>query len=490
MSAQHKKIFEFIGSRNLNTTPLDVTGLDGDSWDYMVEAQCNSYTGSTHHLYCRLNSDATTNYRRYVMKGVTSTASAVASDTSLPEISELWTEGGKVAISRFTITGDSGGERYLNILNGASSGVIVEKRSVYWKNTADNLTSLQFYTGSSGTSDITLRIYQIPKQANLDNYDLVESVDFVASSSDIVFSGLDGDADEEYLIEWLGPNSFVDLLINNDTSANYVRQMLYNNNGSIASQNATKTKLDLLNRCSVKINSPSGRKRLITTSTGLIASPAQQYEMTHWWSNTADNITSMTATGLSSATGSVKLYKRKSNKTIDPVPMDTVVEYDIAGVDFSAGITITGIEGDRIDGAMKIEFVGVSSTFTEIDIRINGDNGSNYSEQYLKGNNSTASSASSTKTYANFLNSFTTDTAMSALYLYPASGQNRPILTSNYGSISNALWFYANWWNNSVDEITSIDIYSTNTALYTGKIRVSLPRGTKQASPSFTVTTN
>ena len=42
----------------------------------------------------------------------------------------------------------------------------------------------------------------------------------------------------------------------------------------------------------------------------------------------------------------------------------------------------------------------------------------------------------------------------------------------------------------TADEITSLLIYSNNTNVISGTIRLSVPKNTKQNSPSFTVTVN
>ena len=69
---QHKLIYEFSGSRNLNTNPIDVTGLDGDKWDYMVEVE--GVASSNTDCYYRLNLDSASNYRDYYMRGTGSSA--------------------------------------------------------------------------------------------------------------------------------------------------------------------------------------------------------------------------------------------------------------------------------------------------------------------------------------------------------------------------------------------------------------------------------
>ncbi|MCP4103862.1 MAG: hypothetical protein GY750_20955 [Lentisphaerae bacterium] len=488
----HKLIYEFSGSRNLNTSPLDVTGLDGDSWEYMVEMERESL-GSNNQTTLTFNNDtAGSNYRQYVMRGNTSTASAGVTDTNNNISLENYARDTS-SVARLLITGDSSSERYVSSLHsGDTAGTRINVMSNYWQNVVDNLTSMQIGCNSSVTDTITLRIYQVPKQANLANYDLLEVVDYISRdllNSPIIFSGLDGDSDGEYLIVndsdgrcYIKPN--------NDTGNNYTAQYLNNGSGSISSSNTTtgSNLIQLQNQSSWSVSSESGRKRLFKGGFAKTTA-SQQGEEAVWWNNTADNITSIyiTDTATTVRTGTVKLYRRKSNRTIDPVPMMTVVEHDIAGVDFSAGITISGIEGDRIDGAIKVEFMGEGAS--NIQAILNNDSGSSYTEQRLQAFGSTTQAVSSTKTEIN-LSAGTGVSACSA-WIYPQSGQNRPVLRVNQSEITGG-WIdiRALWWNNTADELTSMKIYANNTNAITGKIRISAPVNTKQASPSFTVTVN
>ena len=317
-----------------------------------------------------------------------------------------------------------------------------------------------------------------------------------------MFSGLDGDADGEYLMGYdisTTASEYLQATFNGDTTTgNYIRQDLKNIGGSVSASNQTN-KLGCrftsavsgtLHKGSFSLYAESGRKRSAKNSYSASPTSNNQNECAFWWNNTADNLTSMELriNDASSATGSVKLYRRKSNKTIDPVPMETLVEYDIAGVDFSAGITITGLQGDRINGAIKVEYVGVDIS-TDIRMQINSDTSSNYTNQTLYGNNSTATASSSTTTYFNLADG-NGDVSYFNTWVYPNSGQNRPCLSEFAGRNNVRITKDAFWWNNTADEISSMKIYASNTALLTGTIRISVPKGTKMASPSAILTVN
>ena len=118
-----------------------------------------------------------------------------------------------------------------------------QKQIVYWKNTVDNLTSLQFYNTVSAAHEAVVRIYQVPKRANLDNYDLVDEITFSAETDLKSFTGLDGDLDKEYLLhfdlDFFDTSNRMWVYLNNDTGANYTRQSLFNQGGSILAANTT-----------------------------------------------------------------------------------------------------------------------------------------------------------------------------------------------------------------------------------------------------------
>jgi len=498
-SKDHKLIYEFSGSRNLYTTPLDVTDLDGDSWDYFVELE---HILGYRYIQMRCNNDAASNYRRYYMQGNVSTADAGVNESE--NLIYLGANNSDPIVSRIHISGDSSSERYLDILfSGKQTNTQIVKQSSYWKNNADNLTQLNFLSENNTTMDFTLRIYQVPKRANLDNYDLVEVVDFASrdlNANPIVFSGLDGDSDGEYLVEYKS-DRYCELNFNSDTGSKYVHQDLYNNGGGLGAINETLNSVESqritfgIEQQSTlfKINATSGRKRLVTFSTSEeTASGYEQQESACWWDNEVDNLTQIDLSNdgvAGSATGQVKLYKRKSNRTIDPVPMMTVVEHDINNVDFSNGITITGIEGDRIDGAVKIECIGLTGS-PEFRIRPNNDVGTNYVEQRLDaGGSSVSSSAITTGTSIQLCDPSSGEYASSEYWLYPKSGQNRPMLWK-WNDSPDRLVISGGWWNNSVDELSSMKIYASNTNAITGKIRISVPKGTRQATGSFAVTVN
>ena len=500
-NVDHKLIYEFSGSRNLNTTPLDVTGFDGDKFDYMVDI--DGTTATNIELQYIFNLDSTNNYRQYHLRGVSSSAQALVNDSRIGIHFDASMQTTNSTCIRSFITGRSDSERYVDTMYG-STGSNIYKHSGYWKNTVDNLTDFRLTANVSGVADITLRIYQVPKQANLDNYDLMEVVEFSArdlNANPIVFSGLDGDSDGEYLVDYdiESTVSTMNILttVNNDTTANYVSQRLENQSGSIASGNVTRSAIWALagNTTSLKqqvsIDAESGRKRLVKSSASCITDTGTtrtQDERAVWYGNTADNIISLEVyNDIASrpSTGTVTLYKRDKNYSTDPVPMRVVAEHDLTADDFSAGMTLSNIEGDRLD-EVKFEYIGEGSS--QLRIQVNGDTGSNYTSQRLVGITSSVVSANNSLSYFYFCEDGAT-TNSSSFWLYPESGKNRPALSLYYAQ-ENRVDFRAQWYDNTADEVSSAKVYSSNATVLTGKIRALIPEDSEQSSPSWTKTIN
>ena len=107
-----------------------------------------------------------------------------------------------------------------------------------------------------------------------------------------------------------------------------------------------------------------------------------------------------------------------------------------------------------------------------ISMQLNGDTGSNYTAQFLRSSISTVSAGSSTGTSHTLVNSTSTGKVNTCeCIIYPKSGADRPQLTSMYER-ENSLDFFAQWYNDTVSEITSIKVYASSTSTKTGKLKL------------------
>ena len=484
---QAEKIYdETFSARNFNTSPLTVSGLKGDTYDYELWIILSNITTANGAINIFPNSDTTSNYRMYQMDGTVSGTGASTSDSSANVTFESMRTSGETLL-KCNITGSSGDERYMNIFYGAGANRVM-KVSSYWKNTADELTSLQIKSSAGATvTDAHTIIYRTPKVASQSRWELMKELSWTNQSSLTLFSGLDGDADKKYRldIDFTDQGGFdPELRFNSDsTVANYKTQNLFNDAGTLYSQTITvHAGISFTNgnnptdsSVSFLINAESGVKRLVTSNLGNKGTGAEVFSSSGWWSNTADSISSIQLAELNTSVshgGTAKLYRLKNTRTTgDTLPFQTVESVSISG-DFSAGHTFSGLSGDDYK-LIKIEFLGDGDP--EFRMQVNSDTGSNYTRQYLRGASSTASASTSTQTSFLLADPAVSKQTSQVLYIYPKSGDNRPMI-GTWNANESDMQIHAGWWLNSVDPIDTIKVYATNTGTMTGTLKLSILR--------------
>ena len=474
-------------ARNFNISPLTISGLEGDLYDYKFIIKTDT-VGSDTNLLLRCNGDTTSNYRVYYMQGNGSSAAASVDDSgsSIQLNNALGTAQQGFIIG--SLTGSSGDERYFDLLWSGDGRI--SKTSGYRKNTADEVTSFSITASASITVDAHIILYRTPKEASQEKWELVDVQNISAvdiSTNPVIFNNLDLDSDKEYKVVWeslTSTNLRLEIRLNNDTGSNYTQQGLRNNGGTIDADNRTQgffyTGVASTANASeygyFTVRGDSSVKRLCEISYG--SSPAstgyEQTEYTGWWNNLVDNVTEIRLFNDNTATvtGTIKLYRKRNPKTIsDTLPFEMVEEESFSSTDWSAGSTYT-VSGDDVL-LYKIEgLLSNASGDIEIRMELNSDTAANYPEQLLKGDTSTASAASTTRNYIVLAKLQNGDQAHFNHYLYPKSGENRPMLTEcSYDE--NALEKLAQWWNNSADSISSIKIYASSSNAITGTIKLS-----------------
>ena len=499
MRNQHKLIYSFEGTDvNLNASPLNITGLQGDTYDYMVETTGQALTsGKIFNTGLRFNNDTTANYRNYEITandngGGEKSGNNTESATYIGWLAYATSTGSSTsAAGRAYITGKSGDERYIHMSRQADVPTSpprihwVAISDGYWRNTANEITSIQVRS-SNALCNVQFRLYQIPKRANLENYDLIEEKTFSSSSTDLTFSGLNGDVDVEYLLEW-NADKVANFHYNTDTTtANYTYQKLLNagTSGAYTPTAGSGTALPLLQfNDFAAIYASTGTERVSTCFGGKINSVYRQLEEVIWYTNTGTNITSIVVGGLVSATGICKLYKRRpANHTIDPVPMKTIAEVPVSG-DFSDGVTFSNISGEDLD-VIKIEWSGKSTTNGHLKLQFGTSSGidtaTNYENQSIY-----------CRTTVGVLSEYFLDTFIlmgylginteNAFYLYPKNtGAPKPGLGRQYYKYQNGtdmvLKKFTTWWKNTGDDLTQFKVFFGNTSTVTGTLKVSIPK--------------
>jgi hypothetical protein len=476
MSKVEKVFDQEFTARNFSTTPLTISGLQGDTYDYelvMFYLPVNVVAGDYPQI--TLNSDTTANYRSYAMRGFNTTTQGTVSDVfTYAQVGFVYTATPQMSITK--ITGSSGDERYLDIFCSGHQGTYyeVDKRSAYWKNTVDEVDEITISNGVSlGTQDAHIILYRTPKAASQAKWELMETQTFTASSADQTFSGLNGDRDIQYKIEVQANSDQYRLRVNNDSGSNYINQRLYNANGSISAANSPGTSAlpsTGLVYSTFIINTETGTERLIDVS-GAGTSNNQQVELASWYTNTVTNVTSLVITNLSSSTGTAKLYRRiNPTTTADTLNFETIETVDISG-DFSAGHTFSGLTGDSTT-LYKIE--GLFDTVgNDLRLQIDGDTGSNYTDQYLKGvSGADSAAASGSIAYQLLCDASASKVANFEYYIYSPSGENRPsLLRVAHGE--DSVEYKAGWWLDSASEISSFKVYASSTTTCTGTLKLS-----------------
>lgn len=489
-------------SRNLSTSPLTVAGLRGDLYDYkLIVVQYG--VGSNALIYFRPNADSGTNYRRYRLNGSDTTLNVEKTDSTYDALIANSSGSNANYSSVFVgeITGKTGAERLVSFIWGNNYGTSYYSQQGYywWKNTADELTSLYFY-GDNVAINFDLIILQKPKLAQDAEWELVERKTLSATnlSNGVWFSGLDGDRDEEYLLKGcFTASSSVSVYAypNSDNATNYTAIFLRNNAGTANSFNSTTETSFYLGLTAPNINQPFIFESYIKAKSGVYrqaqvsigggsASYSSNGLFTEWWRNTADKLENIKLACAATATGHIELYRRGKSVSASKPTFETLKTVDVDG-EFSQGYTFDlaglGIPDADNESMFVLEWHGVSKTSGQTNLStlatLNGaTGGSDYYLQIMYASNSTAaaqgcnSSAFLPTVYANHQYP-----VFVRAYIFPKSGKYRPALTE-YANLFDGGYYItgvaASWWLNTADKLTSIKVYATsaNQTLFKGTI--------------------
>lgn len=461
-------------SYNLNTSPFTVSNLQGDLYDYHFFAFCDSGSTTDGDLEVTLNSDTGTNYSRYLMQGSgAGKGAATYSENKIRIINITRNISGRNSLAMSSLTGSSGSNRKMTSLYGTGYYPNINVQDAYWTNTVDEVTSITFTGSTSASYKWHIAVYRTPKESVQGTWEYMKELNWSSESTEKSFTGLDGDLHKQYKIVF-DLNQIIDVELNNDNGSNYVNQDLYNNSGSISAFNSTGAFIRAYGISEYIINAESGVDRLVHIR-DTDSSASDQLARANWWQNTADNLTSIYIQPQASATatGTAKLYRRiNPTHTADVLPFETIKTFDVSG-DYSAGDTLSGLTCDDYK-LIKIEWLGSGSP--KLEVQFNSDTGTNYYQQSLRGNNSTASAAAASADHHTLKASGDAgEQSLGEIYLYPKSGEYRPSLAKTLLD-EDDIRFYGNWWQNSADEITSIKVYASTTSTMSGQIKISVLR--------------
>jgi len=373
---------------------------------------------------------------------------------------------------RCRIEGASGEERRFFARHGGNSRTYAASGT--WKNTVNNLTSLQITTTSSVTiTKIRIIITRTLKNHSQEGWELLKTLTWTAESSEKSFIGLKGDTEEQYRLDWQGSQE-LNIELNDDATANYLQHSGRNQSGSFVGNTNTDNAVltdGLSSR--VLINPASGEKRVVVVESSNPSADQQSYR-TVWWGNTVNEITTIDCTPTASTTGTAKLYRKvRHGSTADTQRFEIIQEVSISG-DFSAGHTFSGLSGDDVK-LYKIEFLAADGTGTNrtLLVQFNGDTGTNYSYQYVRSDSASETSAAVSGQTALLLLSDSNSSVDSAtMYLHPLSGTQRNALFEE-GNSEDRISFTIGWWSNTVNEVDAVKVFAGNTNTTTGILRLS-----------------
>lgn len=489
-----------FAARNLYSSPLTVGGFRGATYDYKVIIYARPVSALAV-ISARFNGDSGSNYRDYSLyannSSIYTTYSSTSTGMDLTVVGAANANHPSVFVGE--ITGKSGAERAFSAPAHSTygDGPYSLTGCFWWKNTADELTSLTFFSAQNVAQTFDLIILQKPKLAQDAEWELVERKTLSATnlSNGVWFSGLDGDRDEEYLLKGCftaSASADVWACLNSDNGSNYTLEYLRNNAGTAAALNTTTgTGLYLGSSTATAthplefealLQSKSGAYRqAVVTAGGGTATYSGNGVFYGWWRNSADVIENIKISCAATATGYIELYRRGKSVSASKPTFETLKVVDVDG-EFSQGHTFDlaglGISDADTETMFVLEWQGVTKTASQANMYItailNGDTGNNYVYQHMYASNATT--AASAGTYTALAQTGTDDTypCFERLTIFPKSGKYRPVF-EEWGTKSGTPYLVgstARWWLNTADKLRSIKVYATsaNQTQFKGKI--------------------
>ena len=282
---------------NLTTNPIDLTGLDIDNYDYMYAIYARPLV-TTSQVRMTFNNDVGNNYDKFRMTGASTHAASRSDDQPFMVLAE--TPSGGPTLSVGTITGSSDTDKLVRGLLSEDSGTVeIHDQSQYWTNTVDNMTSLQLIgtTGAINSVSVHIMLWQVEKGEGKEGWEKVSTLEWDVEEGGKSFTGLDGNTDKKYWIEYKSDISAA-LTINGDESTYYVSQKMKNRDGVLTAANETMDYALLSGtEADVIVHTESGQNRLISVDASNTYAFMNRYYLwvstgglaTNPWSSWADS---------------------------------------------------------------------------------------------------------------------------------------------------------------------------------------------------------
>jgi hypothetical protein len=324
-----------------------------------------------------------------------------------------------------------------------------------------------------------------------------DSGELTATTSSVTISGLNGDTDLEYMLisrvnlaEEAPTAPEAVLRFNGDSGSNYGIQRMQGQNTSAGAARFTPTYFARLgyseteteisfSKCHIFAKSGKERTGLTLEANRITGTTVDAiWSYANVWSNTADEITSMTiaATDDNLGIGARFILLKKVHAT-DAMKTGELTPNQVTGAwervysntltSAATTVTISGLTGNT-DCVYKLiaYFNNSSASASDFQIRPNNDSGSNYGFQRLVGNNATvAASRNTSVTGLNFAYAAASNVCPAEILIYAKSGYERTAIGTRPNSISGTtvteIGKWGQSWNNTADEITSLVVFGS-----------------------------
>ncbi len=462
-------------SRNLSTSTWTVSDLKGDQFDYSFIAFCDSASTGNNALKITFNSDSGGNYdnNRMQGQGTTKSQADTINETSINLFRFCRNDSSRNSLAGGVITGDSSQDRVLKVLFSTGEPRICQGFHA-WTDNVNELDSITFTAALNASAKYHIVVFEVPKVGNDDQWELINTLSWSASSTEQSFTDLEGDTDKQYLVAWDADGVDLKVEPNNDGSSNITREMVYNSGSAFVALNSTtEDHISVKGKEALLLNSESGTDRT-AFGVGGGQGTAKQHITASWYRNTADEITSLHCTPTSSVTATAKLFRRKNPKVpadIFRLPFEFVQKIDVDSADFTAGDSFTGLESDKVL-MYRLEFTGVQTNI--INLLSNGDTGaSDYAYQYLRGiGTAEAAGIDTAHNVVQLCDDSNGDSCNAVMYIYPRSGEYRPMVGYAMNDEDEIL-LRAAWRLDSATEITSLKVLTSATGQITGTFTLS-----------------
>ena len=364
--------WEFVDELAWNNESVEksFSGLDGDN-----DKQYKLVWEGSGTMSFRLNSDSSVSYIHQSL--LNNGGSLTSVNETLNEVEgQRVNTGTSHQNGEWVIHAQSGTKRLItsDYSENTSSGYEKQNSAIWWNNTTGNINTIDL-NALSKTLTGSVKLYKLKDTSGTDgtlNWETIETLeingDFSAGHS---FSGLTGDSETLYKVEWLGANtsaaSILEMQINDDSSNNYQEQRLRANNATASAATVNNPYLILSTPQNGEVSSgemflypKSGSYRPILSS--FSNDEDQSDYRSGWWENSTDEITSIKvfSSNTNALNGTLKLSRLIESVT-EPISGSDI---SVGPVALAASSTYTTGIYSSISGENAIEVLSKTGAFS------------------------------------------------------------------------------------------------------------------------------